>query len=231
MIVLTGKNSLIELISLSKDRLSFFDKVAKEFDLEYMIWLNASNDKEIKATIDFSGNRYGCQYYITQKDFYLHSNGFNDYSKRVNKMIRDESNKKELNEVLEYLKHKISIISDYLKFEKKLKIEELTVFFNRDSSKNIMFYLESSVYSPYNMYIGNDLFTYDCCFKDCNSKDIEHIMNNYKIKQNTKITLKNFYDSNARVFSVNKNIDEVKDEILKFINNEYKGVNDDNFNR
>lgn len=233
MVTLTGKNSIAEILSLSENDLTFFDKIAKEFGLYYNILIKAFNDKEIKSIISFYNRNYECVYALSQEDFYRYIG----YYETVDKVIRDESNKNELNETLDYLRYKMSIISDFLKFEKNLKINELKVYFNsdvyfdNDSSKDVVFCLKSDANSSYNMHIGKVFNNDGCSFRYCNSKDIEYIMNNYKIKQNTEIFLTNNRTRENRDFSVNKNINEVKDKILKFINNKDKGINNDSINR
>lgn len=75
MVVLTGKNSLVSLFSLSKDGLKFFEKITKELNLEYRIDFNAFNEKDANVYIKFrdpdSRLKTYCTLYLTQKNFYL----------------------------------------------------------------------------------------------------------------------------------------------------------------
>lgn len=232
MIILTGKNSLFELFFLSKDRLNFFDKIAKEFDLEYYIKFKAFNDKDVEATIKYSSNTYDCKFHLTQRDFRYNIDGL--FSDELKEIIEGESNQKELDETLEHLRHKMSIILDFLEFEKNLNISEISVFFDSDSYKNITFYLNETGDRPFNMCINNDLHNYECDFRGCDIKDIEYIMNNYKMEENTKILLENsigVFKTKENTFSEYNNVVETKKAVLKFIDDFKKGINNDSFNR
>lgn len=227
MIVLTGKNSLAELFSISKDRLNLFDEVANKLNLVYRIRFEAFSPENVNVFIKFRDYaprvRTHCAYTLNKKNFDLTSElNSNKAITELKETINDESNKSKLDEILEYLRYKMSVISDYLKFEKDLKIKYLELkysgFFGYESAchNNINIVLKEKD-NDYTIQLTNKPSKYEISFNNCNIKDIKHILDNYKMRENTIVFVRNCVFINKKpIYRSNSNLAELREKILEY---------------
>lgn len=227
MIVLTGNYSIEQLFSIPKDMIETFEKISDEAKIRfYEIEINIKNNQS-EIFIHF----YNKTKSISNTDeyiAYLKDGKFvpdNDkLTRKALKLSNIIENSHKLDKFCESLMHKKYIIQDFLNQQNKLNIKNIT-------TQQVRF--QEEIIGLCDTRIGfclnnkNSDFTYclriitknniGIYFYDCNVNDIKYILNNYETKERCKINLIESNKFARKYCSEYCTLREVKDEILKII--------------